>query len=62
MIAALGVALALSGVVDERLAQAETPGCVAVALVAEKTETAFGCTALAGYGLTETSSPRASPG
>jgi CubicO group peptidase (beta-lactamase class C family) len=44
VIATLAVAVALSAVVENRLAESETPGCIAVALVAEKTETAFGCT------------------
>jgi CubicO group peptidase (beta-lactamase class C family) len=36
--------LVVAGVVEGRLAESETPACVAVALVAEKTETAFACT------------------
>ena len=44
MTAVLVAALVLSGVVEARLAEAETPGCIAVAVVAEKTEIAFGCT------------------
>ena len=44
MIATFAVAVILSTVVEERLTQAQTPGCIAVALVAEKTETAFVCT------------------
>src|SRR5262245_53317881 len=41
---ALVAALVLAGVVETRLADSETPACVAVALVAETTETLFGCT------------------
>ncbi len=44
MIATLAVAVVLSAVVENRLSESETAGCVAVAAVAEKTETAFGCT------------------
>ncbi|HUQ28163.1 MAG TPA: serine hydrolase [Usitatibacter sp.] len=44
MTATLVAALVLSGVVEARLAESESPACVAVALVAAKTETAFGCT------------------
>jgi CubicO group peptidase (beta-lactamase class C family) len=38
------VALVLAATVEVRLAESDAPGCVAVALVAEKTEMAFGCT------------------
>ena len=44
MITLLAAAAVLAGVVEPRLAESETAGCVAVAFVAEKTETAFGCT------------------
>ncbi len=56
MTATLVAALVLATVVEARLAEAETPGCIAVALVAEKTETAFGCTpGIAGAALDERS-------
>jgi CubicO group peptidase (beta-lactamase class C family) len=35
-------------IVEDRLAQAETPGCIAVALVAETTQVKLGCTPRAG--------------